>query len=65
MDFQKKILQDQRKTILQQFQEVTLKWQQTKTRMNENMQATEQAFAEKDVEACKLPKERFFLSRAD
>ena len=57
MDFQKQILQDQRKTILQQFQDATLKWQQTKNRMNENMLATEQAFVDKDTEACKLPKE--------
>ena len=57
MEFQKQILQEQRKTILQQFQDATLQWQQTKNRMNENLLATEQAFVEKDIEACKLPKE--------
>ena len=59
MDFQRKILQDQRAHVLEQFQQVTEKWHEVKRSMQENIVATSQAFDEKDKEAFKIPKELF------
>ena len=57
MDFQRKILMDQREHVLEQFKQVTLKWQDLKKSMQENIVATRQAFEEREKEAFKIPKE--------
>ena len=60
MDFQRKILQDQREHVLEQFKQVTSQWHDLKRTMQENIVATSQAFEEREKEAFKLPKEWFF-----
>ena len=59
MDFQRKILQDQREHVLDQFKQVTTQWHDLKRSMQENIVATSQAFEDRDNEAFKLPKEGF------
>lgn len=59
MDFQRKILQDQRDHVLDQFRQVTEQWHDLKRAMQENIAATSQAFNDKDKEACKLSKARY------
>ena len=54
MDFQRKILLDQRQHVLDQFQQAVDQWQQVKKTMAENIQATKQAFEDKDKELCKM-----------
>ena len=57
MDFQRKILQDQREHVLEQFKQVTQQWHDLKRSMQENIAATSQAFEDKDKEAFQVPKE--------
>ena len=57
MDFQRKILQDQREHVLEQFKQVTQQWHELKRSMQENIAATSQAFEDKDKEAFQVPKE--------
>lgn len=57
MDFQRKILQDQREHVLEQFKQVTEQWHDLKRSMQENIVATSQAFEDKDKEPLKIPKD--------
>ena len=64
MSFQKQILQDQRMHVLEQFQKATLKWQNVKQTMQENIMATNQSFQDRDQEVFKLAKEWDFFVNA-
>ena len=57
MDFQRKILLDQREHVLEQFKNVTTQWHDLKRSMQENIVATTQAFEDREKEIFKIPKE--------
>ena len=56
MDFQKKILIDQRAHVLEQFQEATDQWSAAKKSMTTNFQMTKKAFEDSDVNTVRLNK---------
>lgn len=56
MEFQKKILLDQRAHILEQFQEATNQWSEAKKTMTTNFQMTKKAFEDSDIHTVRLNK---------
>ena len=56
MDFQRQILLDQRKHVLEQFQDATEQWSQAKKSMSTNFQMTKKAFDDLDTHTVRLNK---------